>query len=107
MRVDQAPPIGAFMRPVGRGYAYCLRVVKVFPPDADDPRPVIEVERWGMANDRPVRDGHHDHGWLRNLVPALPGVWRDQWPFDTPRWTCCPLYYRLMDTGPNGQMELI
>lgn len=89
------------------GYGYCLRVVKVFPPEKHDGRTCIEFERWGQKDGVPVRDGHHNHNWQSDWVPALPGVWRDQWPHSTPRWACCPLYYRLMDTGPKGQMELI
>lgn len=107
MAPEQAPPIGAFVRPVGLGYAYCLRVMKVWPPHKQDSRTVIEFERWGLENGIPVRDGHQNRCWESDLVPAIPGVWRDQWPYDTPRWGCCPLYYRLMDTGPKGQMELI
>ena len=104
---ELAPKVGAFVRPVGIGYGYCLRVVKVFPPDEHDARTVIKFERWGLKDGAPVRDGYQKHIWQSDLVPALPGVWRDEWPHQTPRWTCCPLYYRLMDTGPNGQMELI
>lgn len=107
MTPEQMPPVGAFLRPVGRGYAYCMRVVKVWPTSKDSPRITIEYERWGLENETPVRDGHQNYGWNSDLVPALPGVWRDEWPHQTPRWSCCPLYYRLMDTGPKGQMELL
>lgn len=107
MTPEQMPPVGAFLRPVGYGYGYCLRVVKTWAPDKEHPRGYVEFERWGLKDGVPVRDGHHDHSWQSDLVPALPGVWRDEWPHQTPRWSCCPLYYRLMDTGPKGQMELL
>lgn len=107
MTTHQPPPIGAYLRPVGQGYGYCLRVVEVFPPDQDDPREGLKFERWGQADGVPVKDGHQSHSWMRGLRRVAPGVWKDQWEFDTPRWSCCPLYYRLMQTGPRGQMELI
>lgn len=107
MTTHEPPPIGAFLRPVGKGYAYCLRVVRTFPPTQEDPREGAEFERWGMKNQTPVKDGHQDHCWLTGITRVLPGVWKDEWPHNTPRWTCCPIYYRLMNTGPKGQMELI
>lgn len=109
MEPEQAPPIGAFLRPVGRSYAYCLRVVKVHPPDEYDEETCVEFERWGMENGTPIKDGYQNHVWLSNLVPALPGVWREQCPYyPQPRhWAHSPLYYRQMDIGPSSQMELI
>jgi hypothetical protein len=89
------------------GYGYCLRVIEVYPPDDDDRREGLKLERWGQAGGQPIKDGHQNHSWMRGLRRVLPGVWKDQWEFDTPRWGCCPLYYRLMTTGPRGQMELI
>lgn len=104
----QQPPVGAFIRPVGKGYAYCYKVLRVFGPTKDQPREGIECERWGLDKDgTPVRDGHQTHSWLYGLRHALPDAWRDEWEHPTQRWMCCPLYYRLMNTGPRGQMELL
>ena len=107
MTTHQPPPIGAYLRPAGKAYAYCLRVLEVYPPDQDDPREGLKLERWGLAGGVPVKDGHQSNSWLRGLRRVAPGVWKDQWEFDTPRWSCCPLYYRLMNTQPKGQLTLI
>lgn len=107
MTTHQPPELGTFLRPVGMGYGYCYQLVKVHPPSEDDPRECFEVKRWGMQDGLPVYDGHDEHHWLKGLRRVLPGVWKDEWEFDTPRWRCCPLYYRDMDTGPAGQMSLI
>ena len=108
MTPHEPPPVGAYLRAVGQGYGYCLRVVRNFQPDpADRDQEGTEFERWGMKDGIPIRDGHHDHCWLYGLKLVLPGVWKDEWEHDTPRWSCCPLYYRIMNTGPKGQMELM
>jgi hypothetical protein len=98
-----APDLGAFIRPVG-DYGYCLEVVKVLVGDAEGEQ--WHCRRWGMNDHRqPVADGHgHGISFLSGLIQVAPGVWRDEWEFDTPRWTCCPLYYRRIDIG--GQMSL-
>lgn len=99
------PPPGIWLRPIGRGrwYAYCLRVVRVFPPDSRDSLECVQCERWGLdrAAQIPVRDAHADHSWHRGLRKVLPGVWR------APIWyQTGPLYYRAMTTGPRGQIDL-
>lgn len=107
MTTHQPPELGAFIRPVGRGYAYCYQVLRVWTPTKEDPREGLDLKRWGMKDGRPFNDGHLSTCWLTGLRRVLPGVWRDPWEFDTPRWRCCPLYYRLIDTGPDGQLQLI
>jgi hypothetical protein len=107
MTAHSAPELGSFLRPVGKGFAYCLELVGIYPPSKDEPRMTFEFKRWGMKDGRPFYDGHRDHSWLKGLRQVLPGVWKDEWEFDSPRWCCCPLYYRSIDTGPNGQMQLI
>lgn len=101
------PPDGAFIRPVGSLWGYCLRAVRSWPDDGDGP--CTEFERWGLDRQtlRPVRDGHHDHCWISHLSQIAPGVWRDVFDFGgNQRWECVPLYYRLMPGGPAGQLEL-
>lgn len=99
-----APAIGTFIRPVGQMYAYCYEVVKVLQAD----KGFLEqwtCKRWGMDdNHQPVKDGHQDTRYLSSLKEVLPGVWRDVWEHTTPRWGCCPLYYRKMT--PKGQQDL-
>lgn len=104
------PPAGAWIRPVGRKYRYCLRARKSWlPEDRAEPYPTTEFERWGLDREamRPVRDGHHALCWISHLYMIAPGVWRDTYDFGgNARWQCCPLYYRLMDTDPVGQVGL-
>jgi hypothetical protein len=106
MVVPGLPPIGAFLRPVGKGFAYCLRVLRHF--EKRNGYPSIECQRWGMEDLRPVDDGHVSRGHYVDMAPTgIPGVWRD--PFDfggNPRWRCCPLYYRLIDSDASGQRGL-
>ena len=45
---NEAPQIGAFLRPVGRWYRYCYRVLAVHQEDRDGPE-VIVAERMGIA----------------------------------------------------------
>lgn len=106
--VHDQPPDGAWLRPVGRMYGYCLRAVRSWPA-TDDDGPCTEFERWGLDRQamRPVRDREAGHCWISCLRQVLPGVWRDTCDFGgNPRWECCPLYYRLMTIGPAGQMEM-
>ena len=49
---------------------------------------------------RPVGRFHY----LNGLNPVAEGVWKDEWKHATPRWTCCPLYYRRINV--RGQMSL-
>lgn len=107
MTSHQPPPIGAFLRPVGKSFAYCVRVLQVYPAEPGDDE-CVEYERWGMdGNRQPVDDGHHGKGWVRNLVQVLPGVWKDFSTFNGfTRWDCCPLYYRLIDHDQDGQKAL-
>jgi hypothetical protein len=98
-----APLPGAFIRPVGN-YGYCLEVVRVLPEDGEGPEQ-WQCKRWGMNEDRqPMKDGHSDMHYLNGLKQVAPGVWKDEWEFDTPRWLSCPLYYRRIDVG--GQLGL-
>jgi len=97
------PPPGTFIRPVG-GFHYCLEVVCVLPEDGEGPEQ-WQCRRWGMDEDRqPVKDGHSDMHYLNGLKQVAPGVWKDEWEFDTQRWLSCPLYYRRIDVG--GQLGL-
>ena len=102
------PPTGAWLRPVGN-FSYCLRAIESWPDDGDGP--CTKFERWGLDRDRqaPVQDGHHDHSWIYHLRQVLPGVWRDTFDYGpgNPRWRCCPIYYKLMPSGPLGQLNLI
>lgn len=100
-----APAIGTFVRPVG-GYGYCLKVVNVIPADRDGDEQ-WQCRRYGMADDRRtiIEDGHQHMAYINNLREIAPGIWKDEWICDTPRWLCCPLYYRMMDV-PGQQMGL-
>lgn len=97
------PPIGAYLRPVGRPYAYCYRVIAVTPA-TDGDMTVWELERWGMTEEHaPVRDGHQHTRWLRDLRPAGQGVWRRP---HAPIWGE-PLYYRqISELEQTGQLQL-
>ena len=106
MTQHQPPTLGAFIRPVGMGHGYCYQVLQVHGPSKEDPREVVECKRWGIKDGQPFSDGYHDSSWLKGLRQVLPGVWKDEWEFSTPRWGCCPLYYRLMTAGPTGQIQL-
>lgn len=90
------PAIGTYIRPVGH-YAYCYQVVKVLPADKQGPEQWW-CKRFGYDSDtkRPVKDGHQSIHYLNNLKGVLPDVWRDEWEHSTPRWSCCPLYYRAL-----------
>ncbi len=97
------PLPGTFIRPVGF-FGYCLEVVRVVPEDKDGPEQ-WQCRRWGMdAHLQPLKDEHSGMRYLNNLKPVAPGVWKDEWEFDTPRWFSCPLYYRRIDVG--GQLGL-
>ena len=99
-----APAIGTFIRPVGSTYSYCFEVVKVIAKDKEGPEQ-WHCKRWGKsAEHQPMADGHHDIHYLNNLQEVLPGVWRGEWLPDTPRWGCCPLYYKKVET--KGQQDL-
>lgn len=91
------PPIGAYLRPVGRLYAYCYRVLATHDVTTDDDEPTTELERWGIEGRTPVRDGHQHTHWLRGLRQVAPGVWRD-----TTADSWGPMYYRLMPTPAGG-----
>lgn len=94
---------GTFIRPVGV-HGYCLEVVRVVPRD-DEGDEQWQCRRWGMdGNRQPMKDGHSDMHYLSGLKQIAPGVWKDEWEFGTPRWMCCPLYYRRIDVG--GQLGL-
>jgi len=96
-----APAIGTYIRPVPRRQ-YCLEVVRVIPEDRHGP------EQWWCRRhgydqdaDQPIDDGMSDSlHYLNGLEQVFDGVWKD--PFEaTPRWTCCPLYYKRIDV--HGQ----
>ncbi len=101
--IRHEPPLtGAFLRPVGRWYRYCYRVLGVLPEDKDGPE-VIVAERWGVDEcGAPLRDEHDAKHWLTGLRQVLPGVWRNM-SETTPMG---PVYYRVTGTGPAGQKEL-
>lgn len=109
-RAAPLPPLGTYLRPVGMlPYQYCLRVVQQFlPGPADDWAPGVEVERWGVAEGRPVDDGHVARGGYLDLLPStIPDVWKERckalgWPA---LWAE-PVYYRRMPTGGDGQTDL-
>jgi hypothetical protein len=100
-----APPLGSFIRPVGH-FAYCLELVLVFPEDGDGPEQ-WHLKRWGLdANKQPINDGRSNGlSYISNLKQIAKDVWKDEWEFKTPRWGCCPLYYRLMQRK-NEQLGL-
>lgn len=102
----EAPAPGTFIRAVGQGHGYCLRVLQVFPEDKDGPE-TLECERWGRdEHGQPMRDSDHGKSYLTNLLRIAPGIWRDTFDFGgNPRWACCPLYYRAMP-HQTPQMEL-
>lgn len=93
----QPPALGSFIRAVGQGEGYCLRVLRVFPEDKDGPE-TLECERWGRDEQgQPLRDEYRGKSYLSNLLRIAPGVWRDTFDFGgNPRWACAPLYYRSM-----------
>lgn len=115
--MDSLPPLGAFLRPVGMiHYGYCLRVLRHF---ADDERPGVEYERWGMRDGCPLDDGHIQREYYIDLVPCLtPGLWRyppaqpDDWHdrdgyrYATPGYRTWETYYRLMSMDQHGQRKL-
>ena len=99
------PPPGAWLRPIGRLYGYCLKVLCAHPSDsARSSLAVLECERWGRDDSGlPLRDGHQHITWERGLQQVLPGVWRDT---SSARWGS-PRYYRLMPPAmPRGQIDL-
>ncbi|MCK9386145.1 MAG: hypothetical protein M0Q15_16160 [Nevskia sp.] len=92
-----APMPGSFIRPAGRGYSYCMEIVRVIAEDAEGPEQ-WQCKRWGLdENKQPIKDGHSDMHYLNNLKTVAPGVWKDEWNQPTPRWSCCPLYYRAIE----------
>ena len=96
------PAPGTFIRPVG-GFLYCLEIRRVFEEPGESTFGV-ECMRWGMQDGQPVKDGHQNLCWISGLKQIAPGIIKDEWPYDTPRWMSCPLYYRRIDVG--GQMGL-
>lgn len=100
------PAIGTYVRPVGLGsYAYCLRIEAVVDASTewdDEPWTQWQGRRFGLdEHNEPCEDGgSHDMHFISNLVPVLPGVWRE--PHAT--WSGCPRYWREM--GPRGQLEM-
>ena len=90
------PPLGSFIRPVPAAL-YCYQVIKVIPEDAESPE-CLFCKRFGYdpETQRPVQDGDQDIHYLNGLKQVMDGVWKDEWEFDTPRWTCVPLYWRKM-----------
>lgn len=99
-----APIPGTFIRPVGVS-GYCLEVVRVVPRD-DEGDEQWQCRRHGMdEHQQPINDGGPNNiHYLNGLKQIAPGVWKDEWLPYTPRWSCCPLYYRRIDVG--GQMGL-
>lgn len=102
MAADKAlhPPVGAFLRPVGH-YLYCMRVTAVRErPDGDID---IDAERWGLEQDRPLRDGHQSAFDIRGLRRA-DGAWDSP---STGGWAdhVVPRSYRLMDSGPVANTQ--
>lgn len=98
-----APAIGTFIRPVGN-YSYCYEVIRVIDEDHTSSEQWW-CKRFGKSSDhQPVKDGHHDIHYLDGLKEVMPGVYRDEWKADTPRWSCCPLYYKKI--SPKGQQDL-
>lgn len=99
------PTPGSFLRPVGREYRYCYQVMDVLEPCEEWPRGHLTMKRWGLDENRqPVDDGHLGNRYLAGLTQMAPDIWKDEWEHDTPRWMCCPLYYRRIEVG--GQKEL-
>lgn len=93
-----APTGSLFIRPAGAGYGYCYRVISITNGQ-------YHLERWGKKDNLPFDDGHVNDGHYIHLKEILPGLWKDEWEFNTPRWSCCPLYYKRID-APLGQKEL-
>jgi hypothetical protein len=100
-----SPQLGSYIRPVGKHLMYCYQVVKVLPECRD------HAEQWwcmrfGMdpAERQPIKDGHQNVSYLNGLKQVAPGVWKDEWEFETPRWSCCPIYYRALQVGPQGDL---
>jgi len=95
---------GTFIRPVGR-YQYCYEVIRILPRDQEGEEQWW-CKRWGLGQDLQPMDDGGGHGihYLNGLKPVADGVWKDEWEHATPRWTCCPLYYRRIDV--RGQMSL-
>lgn len=92
-----APMSGSFIRPAGRGYAYCLEIVRVI-AESDKGPEQWQCRRWGMdENKQPIKDGHSEMCYLNDLKTVAPGVWKDEWKHQAPRWICCPLYWRAID----------
>lgn len=104
-----APAPGSFIRPVGtRAYGYLYQVLEVHPEDHDGPECIV-CKHYGIdAQGRPVIIRHADGlHYLGGFVQVRPGVWRDPWDCDTPRWRCVPLYWLLVrDPFMTGQGSL-
>lgn len=98
-----APQIGSFIRPVGP-YSYCLELVRVVPRDSEGDEQ-WHLRRYALKDGKPVKDGHQSISYISGLKHVLPNVWKDEWEFDTKRWRCCPLYYRLMNSH-QAQLDL-
>jgi hypothetical protein len=98
-----APVLGSFIRPVG-SFGYCFEMIRVNPSDGHDDEQWV-LKRWGMNKEKqPFNDGHSSYAYLRGLKRIAPDVWKHEWKFSTPRWRCCPVYYRRIYVG--GQLEL-
>ena len=93
-----APTIGTFIRPVPKA-GYCFEIIKVVPGDNEG------EEQWWCKhygcdeNGQPFKDGRQDIHYLSGLKKVATGVWKDEWEFETPRWSCCPLYYRRLEVA--------
>ena len=94
------PPLGTFIRPVGKNWCYCFELVKVVPTEKGGHQ--WHLKRWGMKNKQPINDGHNNISYIQDLTEVLPGVWRQPQKFDD--WDLDPLYYRRIDT--RGQISL-
>jgi len=91
------PLLGRFIRPVPSAL-YCFQVIEFFPEDDNDVNCLV-CKRFGYdpETQRPVQDGIQSIGYLKGLKQVADGVLKDEWPFDTPRWMCVPLYWRRME----------
>lgn len=93
----KAPAPNTWLRPVGSGQ-YLLRVT------ASE----IEPEGAWIGYDRHDLDGKRTVTGcsVRHLVEIGPGIWRDNFPWPSQRWLCCPLYYRAVMPPPGVTAEL-
>lgn len=71
------PVPGTFIRPVGFGYRYCLKIVSV--TDHDD---LVDVKaiRWGLDDDdQPLNDGHLE----KTSIGRLRRITDDTWQYES------------------------